>query len=111
MPFVGFVGAGSVVEPSSGTVTDPSELIRLKDNKFKDPGPALVTTPLVAPVLIEESTCAGLKLGFAASNRAAIPATWGLAIEVPLMVFAAEDDPTQAEVIAEPGANRSKQLP
>jgi hypothetical protein len=42
---------------------------------------------------------------------AATPATWGAAIEVPLIVAAAPVDPIQAEVMLEPGANRSTQEP
>ena len=40
-----------------------------------------------------------------------IPATCGQAIEVPLMVLVASGSPSQADVIATPGAKISTQVP
>ena len=44
-------------------------------------------------------------------TRAAAPATCGEAIEVPEIVFTAELEVLQADVIPEPGAKMSRQLP
>ena len=46
-----------------------------------------------------------------ASSNAAPPATWGDVIEVPLIVLISKSLPIQAEVILDPGAKISTQLP
>ena len=43
--------------------------------------------------------------------RAAKPATWGEAMDVPLMMAAAVSELIPAEVMLLPGANTSRQLP
>ena len=57
------------------------------------------------------ATWAGVLDGLAESSSAAAPATCGEAIEVPEIVFVALDEVCQAEVIAEPGAKMSTQVP
>jgi hypothetical protein len=56
-------------------------------------------------------TCAGVKDVFAESTSAATPATCGDAIDVPLMVLVAELLLYQADLIDEPGAKMSRQVP
>ncbi len=46
-----------------------------------------------------------------ARYSAAAPATCGVAIEVPLMVFSSESLPIQADVMLLPGAKMSTQVP
>jgi hypothetical protein len=58
-----------------------------------------------------EAICAGVDVGKRPNNTAATPATWGAAIEVPEMVFVAVELPIQDEVMAEPGAKMSRQVP
>ena len=43
--------------------------------------------------------------------RATIPATCGAAMDVPLSIQVAVSEPTSADVMSTPGANRSTQLP
>ena len=82
-----------------------------KSNLFGEPVPGLLMTPLVALLTSESRTCCGVKVGFWASTRAAAPATCGVAIDVPLMVFVAVSLVHHAEVIEEPGAKMSRQVP
>ena len=56
-------------------------------------------------------TSVGVSAGFIERTRAAKPATWGDAIEVPEMVFVAVLPEIQAEVICEPGAHMSTHEP
>ena len=44
-------------------------------------------------------------------SRAAAPATWGDAIDVPLMVLVAVVEVLQADVIDDPGAKMSRHVP
>lgn len=60
---------------------------------------------------IYDSTGAGVSAGVRDNNTAADPATCGDAIDVPEIVFAAVVDVYQAEVINDPGANRSRHRP
>ena len=76
-----------------------------------EPVRALPTTPAVAPEVMALTTAVGVADGFAERYRAATPATCGLAIEVPLIVFVAVLLVDQEDVMTEPGANRSRQLP
>ena len=82
-----------------------------KSSRFGDPVPAPVTTPVVESATRRSRTCAGVKLGFAESTNAAAPATCGVAIDVPLMVFVAVLEVFQAEVMLDPGAKMSRQVP
>ena len=50
-------------------------------------------------------------MGLASRKSIATPATWGVAIEVPLMVIVAVLDPIQPAVIPTPGAKMSTQVP
>ncbi len=56
-------------------------------------------------------TAAGEATGLALRCRAAAPATCGVAMDVPLIVFVAVVPVYQADVMLEPGANRSRQVP
>ncbi len=80
-------------------------------SRLGEPRPALFTTPEVALVVMALETVAGAAVGCACRYRAATPATWGVAMEVPLMVLLALLLPIQAEVMLEPGANTSRQEP
>jgi hypothetical protein len=73
--------------------------------------PAELTTPPIAVLVITLATRAGVADGSAASTSAAAPATCGAAMEVPLIVLVAVLALNHAEVIEEPGANRSRQGP
>ena len=73
--------------------------------------PGLVTLFGVASAISVLATCAGVAAGFAARTSAAAPATCGGAIDVPLMVLVAVSFVFQAEVMAEPGAKMSVQVP
>ena len=67
------------------------------------PGVAFATSAL--------RTEAGDAAGLPCRYRAATPATCGVAIDVPLIVFVAVLLVYQAEVIEDPGANRSRHDP
>lgn len=68
-------------------------------------------TFVVALLTIALRTVAALADGFACLYKAATPATWGEAIEVPLKVAVAVFEVHQAESIPLPGAKRSRQVP
>ena len=57
------------------------------------------------------ATAAGEACGLACNASAATPATWGDAMEVPLMVLVAVLLSIQDEVMLEPGAKIPTQLP
>ena len=76
-----------------------------------EPVPAPVTRPVVAFPVIEPATVAGEAPGLPCRYSAATPATWGEAIDVPLIVFVALVPVYQADVMSEPGANTSTQVP
>ena len=80
-------------------------------SRFGDPVPALVILFGVALSFNALSTAAGVAEGFASRYRAATPATCGAAIEVPLIVFVAVLLVYHAEVMLEPGAKMSTQVP
>jgi hypothetical protein len=56
-------------------------------------------------------TIAGDAAGAPCRYSAATPATCGVAIDVPLIVFVDVSDDRQAEVMLEPGAKRSMHVP
>jgi hypothetical protein len=58
----------------------------VKSRRFRDPEPALFTTPGVAAPASADATALGDAPGFCARYSAAVPATCGVAIEVPLSV-------------------------
>jgi hypothetical protein len=76
-----------------------------------EPVPALVTTLLVALLKIASRTVCGEALVLPWRYNAATPAACGAAIEVPLIVFVAVLLVYHADVMLEPGAKRSRQLP
>jgi hypothetical protein len=65
----------------------------------------------VALFSIAAVTVAGDAVGFVSKNRAATPATCGVAIEVPEIVFVAVSLVFQDEVMLEPGAKMSTHVP
>ena len=78
---------------------------------FGEPEPTDVSLFIEALVVMNCATAEGVALGLAFNAKAAIPATCGLAIEVPLMVLLAVALVYQADVILEPGANTSTHEP
>lgn len=73
--------------------------------------PTLVTTLGVELATRLSRTWAGVYDGFAASVSAAAPTTWGVAIDVPLIVLVAVLLLYQADVMLTPGARMSTQVP
>ena len=61
--------------------------------------------------MIALATVAGDAAGLPCRYSAATPATCGVAIDVPLIVFVAVSDVYHADVMLEPGAKRSRQVP
>jgi len=72
---------------------------------------AFVTLLGVAPLTIAALTAAGSAVGLACRISAAAPATCGVAIDVPLIVFVALSDVCHDEVMLDPGAKRSRHVP
>ncbi len=72
--------------------------------------PTSVRTLDVPLFLSELVTCWGVSPELFARNLTTTPETCGEAMEVPLIVFVALD-PIQVDVIEDPGAKISKQLP
>jgi hypothetical protein len=66
---------------------------------------------VVALLTIAAVTVAGEAPEFVSRNSAATPATCGAAIEVPEMVLVAVSLVLHAEVMLEPGAKMSRQVP
>ncbi len=79
--------------------------------RFGDPVPGLVTLPVVALPSSAVSTCAGVADVFVCKYSAAAPTTCGVAIDVPLIVLVAVALVDHAEVMLEPGAKMSTQVP
>jgi hypothetical protein len=79
---------------------------------FGDDVPTMfVTMPVVVALLMACATVAGFADGFEARYIAAIPATSGADIDVPLRTRVAESLLMPADVTAFPGANRSTHGP
>jgi hypothetical protein len=76
-----------------------------------DPVPGFVTGFVVALLMIAAVTVAGDAPGFVSRKRAATPATCGVAIEVPEIVFVAVSLVFHDEVMLEPGAKMSTHVP
>lgn len=70
-----------------------------------------MTLSAVAAERIDVMTSDTPRVGFADNTSAATPATCGVAIEVPEMVFVAVFDLCHAEVMLDPGAKRSTHDP
>ena len=68
-------------------------------------------TSVVEAEVRAATTCAGVAEVLRARYTATAPAVCGLAIEVPDMVAVAVVDVMPAEVIDDPGANMSTQVP
>jgi hypothetical protein len=100
-------GGGGGGEGSGGGAAVRPE----KSRRLGEPFPAPFTTPCVALEVIVEATCDGVAVGFVSRYAATTPATCGVAIDVPLIVFVAASPDPHAEVIETPGANTSTQLP
>jgi hypothetical protein len=82
-----------------------------KSRRLGEPAPAAVTLLGVAAFSSPEVTVAGDAPLWSPRYSAALPTTWGVAIDVPLMVLVAVSLVFQSEVMPEPGANRSTQVP
>ena len=82
-----------------------------KSSRFGEPVPAFVTLFGVELLMIAAVTVAGEAVGFVSRNRAATPATCGVAIDVPESVLVAVVDVDQHERIDTAGANRSRASP
>src|SRR5262245_45497287 len=78
---------------------------------FGEPVPGLVILFGVPLDFSAAWTVAGDAVGLSPRNSAAAPATCGVAIEVPLIVFVAVSLVIQAEVMLTPGAKMSRQVP
>ena len=76
-----------------------------------EPVPGLVTLPGVPLVTRASRTCCAVAVGLALRYSAATPATCGLAMEVPLMEVLPVSLELAAEVMLEPGAQMSMQVP
>src|SRR6266545_3364468 len=111
-----------VTEPASGMAASvplvPEQLgagvvppVPVKRSRFGEPVPGLPTAPVVALFTIVSRTCCGLNDVLPARISAAAPATCGVAIDVPLIVFVAESLEFQEDVMPTPGAKMSRQVP
>ena len=83
----------------------------MNSRRFGDLVPAFETLLAVALLKSAFRTVAGEAAVLVARYKAATPATWGEAIEVPLMVLIAVVEVCQAEVIDDPGAKMSTHDP
>jgi hypothetical protein len=96
-------GSGS----GGGALPESSEY----NSRFGDPVPGDVTLPVVAVLMIAFATALDDAAGLVCKYRAATPATCGAAMDVPLMVLVAVLLLYHADVMLEPGAKMSRQLP
>ena len=80
-------------------------------NRFGDPVPTLEMALVVAVLVIAVPTAAALALGLPCKYKAATPTTCGVAMLVPEMVLVAVSLVFQDEVMLEPGAKTSTQVP
>ncbi|GAP46243.1 uncharacterized protein SAZU_0980 [Streptomyces azureus] len=76
---------------------------------FGEPGPMLRRTPLIYRRIRIVDTVAGLAEGREVSSRAAAPAAWGAAIEVPKRVAVAVSLVCQPTVIDDPGGEQAQE--
>src|ERR1700741_653842 len=86
-------------QPGSGSGPPP---VPVKSSRLGEPAPAPVTLSGVALAVSAAVTSAGGASGLAARCTAAAPATCGVAIEVPLIVFVPPF--SQLDVMPTPGA-------
>ena len=94
-----------------GAVTGPGVNVPDASSRFGDPAWGSVTTDGVAVASRREAIVAGVAVASALSSRAATPATCGAAIEVPEIVAVAVVEVYQSDVMLEPGAKMSRQVP
>ena len=80
-------------------------------SRLGEPVPAFVTLFGVELLMIAAVTVAGEALGFVSRNSAATPATCGVAIDVPEIVFIAVSLVLHDDVMLLPGAKMSRQAP
>jgi hypothetical protein len=92
-------------------VTAPGAPAKAYTKTFGEPVPADVTWFMLPLVLRKLATSVGVAFGLAAKAKTAVPVTCGAAMEVPDKIAAAFDAVYQAEVMLEPGANKSKHVP
>ena len=82
-----------------------------KSNRFGDPVPGLLTLFSVELLMIAAVTVAGEAVGLVSRNKAATPATCGVAIDVPEIVLVAVSLVLHDDVMLLPGAKMSRQVP
>jgi hypothetical protein len=99
---VGAIVVVGVVEPEPESTNSKT---------LGEPTSADVTRFGVAEATSALRTCVGERPPLAPRRRAAAPATCGEAIDVPLIVFVAVDEVYQADLMLDPGAKMSRQLP
>src|SRR6185436_1088378 len=87
------------------------EPLRVKSSRLGEPVPMPVSTPVVARAFSSAITWAGVHVGCSWKTRAPAPVACGVAIEVPLMVLVAVSEVFQVEVMDDPGAKVSTQVP
>lgn len=92
-------------------VGDGPETSPVYNNRFGESVIGSLTTSGVATKRIRSTTWLGVRFGSCCRISAAAPATWGHAIDVPLIVLLALSDDTPADVIEDPGAKISRQDP
>ena len=85
--------------------------INENSSRLGEPVPAFVTLFGVELLMIAAVTVAGKALGFVSRNSAATPATCGVAIDVPEIVFIAVSLVFHDDVMSLPGAKMSRQVP
>src|SRR4029450_9743508 len=88
----GLVGDGRFVPvPTSlqAVVAGAAAVAPTWSSLLGEPVAGLVILPVVALVRRASRTWAGVAVGLVARMRAAVPVTWGVAMEVPLMVVVA----------------------
>src|SRR5690606_23389338 len=94
--------------PGSGAVVPPRPVL---GGTYGEPEAGLLTLPGEPLETRWSRTVCGEADGLSARYSAAAPATCGVAIDVPLIARESESDPIHADVMFEPGAKMSRQLP
>ena len=103
--------ACAVTLPVTVPVVGAGADVPMNRSRFGLPAPAFDTALTVAAPISALATVAGVAAGFVARYSAAAPATCGVAIEVPLRMLVAVLLVFQSEVMLEPGAKMSTQVP
>ncbi len=104
-------GEAARLRGAPGRVIGTGAATREASSRFGEPVPADCTTDGVPCASIRLVIVAGAAVGSASRRSAATPAACGAAIEVPEIVFVAVVEVCQADVMPEPGANTSRQVP